>query len=298
MREETLARVPSLSGLYATALSRSARHVLRTSGGATALPEVTYEAHGLQADVEQLAAYQQLVGEPGTDELPAGYVHVLAFPLAMALMVRSDFPLPVLGMVHIANHVTQHRPVLLGEELSARASAINPTRHRRGTQLELALEIRSGRELVWQGSSTYLAPKRHLPHLPEAGPSPQLPEEPAQPTALWHLGPQVAKRYAEVSGDRNPIHVSRLGAKLFGFARPIAHGMYTAARALAEVGPRRGPAFDWRVRFAKPVMLPSTVALHISPDGQGVSFHGYRAGKDRTHFTGSVRPRWEPRRAR
>ncbi|MEK8226155.1 hypothetical protein NKG05_08895 [Oerskovia sp. M15] len=57
------------------------------------LPDVAYRV----ADVptaglsDHLAAYQRLLGERVCDTLPAGYLHVLAFPLATALMVRGDF---------------------------------------------------------------------------------------------------------------------------------------------------------------------------------------------------------------
>ncbi|HLT83829.1 MAG TPA: hypothetical protein VKZ83_06320, partial [Phototrophicaceae bacterium] len=107
MREQQLDAVPSLGSLYSRALAATARTTLRRGPAATSLPDVAYVAGGLTADPDQLAAYQALLGEPGTDELPAGFVHVLAFPLAMALMVRPDFPLPVLGMVHTANRVEE-----------------------------------------------------------------------------------------------------------------------------------------------------------------------------------------------
>ena len=48
----------------------------------------------------------------------------------------------------------------------------------------------------------------------------------------------VGRAYAEVSGDHNPIHTSRIGARLFGFPRPIAHGMWTQARCLAALPSR------------------------------------------------------------
>ncbi len=60
------------------------------------------------------------MGAVAADVLPAGFVHVLAFPVTTALMVRDDFPLPLLGMVHLANTVTQHRPVRLGEDARRR----------------------------------------------------------------------------------------------------------------------------------------------------------------------------------
>src|SRR6266487_1403229 len=51
-----------------------------------------------------------------------------------------------------------------------------------------------------------------------------------EPHVVWELPADLGRRYAAVSGDRNPIHLYRLTAWLFGFRRPIAHGMWAAAR--------------------------------------------------------------------
>lgn len=292
--EETLAEMPRLGALYSRALGRYASLVLarppRTSGAWAG----TYRVDGVRADPEQLAAYQRLLGEPGTDALPAGYVHVLAFPVAMALMVRPDFPLPVLGMVHTANRVEQHRPVLLGEELSARAWAQSPRAHRKGTLVDLRVDVRSGEELVWEGTSTYLARGTRLPGAVADSPA-SSPEERAGAAgdviALWSLGADTGTRYAEVSGDRNPIHVSRLGARAFGFPRPIAHGMYTASRALAQLARFRGDAFTWDVEFAKPVLLPGRVALAVDASGESVRYTGRHPRSGKVHLTGTLTPR-------
>ncbi|TNC21379.1 hypothetical protein FHE66_00230 [Georgenia sp. 311] len=294
MREHRLDTVPSLGSLYTKALAASARAQLSRRQGSGRLPEVAYVADGLGADPATLSAYQHLLGEAGTDELPAGYVHVLAFPLAMALMVRPDFPLPVLGMVHTANLVEQHRPVLLGEELSARAWAQSPRAHRKGTLVDLRVDVRSGEELVWEGTSTYLARGTRLPGAVADSPA-SSPEERAGSAgdviALWSLGAATGTRYAEVSGDRNPIHVSRLGARAFGFPRPIAHGMYTASRALAQLARFRGDAFTWDVEFAKPVLLPGRVALAVDASGESVRYTGRHPRSGKVHLTGTLTPR-------
>lgn len=292
MREQRLEPVPSLGSLYSRALAATARTTMRRGPAADRLPDVVYVADGLRADPAPLSAYQELLGEPGTDELPAGYVHVLAFPLAMALMVRPDFPLPVLGMVHTANRVVQHRPVTLGEELSARAEARSPRAHRKGTLVDLAVTVEAGGETVWEGVSTYLARGTRLPGAAEEAPSsPTEEEHGGDVVAVWSLGADTGKRYAEVSGDRNPIHVSRLGAKAFGFPRPIAHGMYTASRALAQLARFRGDAFTWEVDFAKPVLLPGRVALSVDPAGDGVRYAGRHPRSGRLHLSGTVTPR-------
>ncbi|WP_324649349.1 MaoC/PaaZ C-terminal domain-containing protein [Georgenia sp. H159] len=295
MREQRLDEVPSLGSLYSRALAATARTTMSRGAARDRLPEVAYVADGLRADAATLSAYQELLGEPGTDELPAGYVHVLVFPLAMALMVRPDFPLPVLGMVHIANRVEQHRPVLLGEELTARAQAGDARAHRKGTLVDLTVTVGAGGQTVWEGTSTYLARGTRLPSaITDSAPASL--EERAEDgagdvVALWSLGADTGKRYAEVSGDRNPIHVSRVGAKVFGFPRPIAHGMYTASRALAQVARFRGDAFTWDVEFAKPVLLPGRVALSVDTAGEGVRYTGRHPRSGKLHFSGSVTPR-------
>ncbi|MEV4339612.1 MaoC/PaaZ C-terminal domain-containing protein [Streptomyces sp. NPDC049590] len=92
---------------------------------------------------------------------------------------------------------------------------------------------------------------------------PSLP--PLPPVAEWRLGADVGRRYGAVSGDRNPIHLYPLTARLFGFPRPVAHGMWTLARCLAAHG---GPAATVvRARFRAPVPLPGTVTY--GADGGG-----------------------------
>ncbi|UNX54581.1 hypothetical protein MF406_17135 [Georgenia sp. TF02-10] len=292
-REQVLPTMPSLGRLYTRAVGRTrslvlARRSVLAGGG---LPPVVLRVDGVRADPAQLADYQHLLGEPGTDVLPAGYVHVLAFPLAMAVLVREDFPLPALGMVHVANHVQVLRQTRLGETFTVRAWAQDARQHARGTEVDLVVAVTAGPgagELVWRGVSTYLAKGRPPAGL-AVGPARERPEPPALPavpTAQWRLGADVGKRYAAVSGDRNPIHVSRLGARMFGFPRPIAHGMYTAARALAATGAGRQGRFTWTATFATPVLLPATVAF--GTDGQRYAAWDPRSGKP--HLQGAVRP--------
>src|SRR5690606_37958272 len=232
-----------------------------------------------------------LLGEPGTDVLPAGYVHVLAFPVAVAVMARADFPLPLLGMVHLANDVEQRAPLRLGDRLAVRAWAEDLRLHRAGTQVDLVTEVDRDGETVWRGVSTYLAKGRTVAGAAAAEPGER--DVPALPPVAgqWRLRPDVGRRYAAVSGDRNPIHTIALGAKLFGFPRAIAHGMYTAARALATVVVARGDAFRWTVEFGKPVLLPGTVTFGLGVRATGGhDYAGWDARSGKRYLTGAVTP--------
>ena len=295
MTEVALPRVPSLGGLYGRGVLASAR--LAASRGrpaSRALPDVTYVVDDVRADPAHLTSYQHLLQEPGTDVLPAGYVHVLAFPVATALMVRPDFPLPLLGMVHLANRVEQHRPLTLGDRLGVRAWAQDLRPHRAGTQVDLVTEVRADGGLAWRGVSTYLAKGVRLPDAPrddsrsDDSPRPQF--TPPVRTGRWELAADVGRRYAAVSGDRNPIHLSPLTARALGFERAIAHGMYTASRALADVGAARGEAFAWSVDFAAPVLLPATPDVRVAPDADGYGFTVWHPRSGRLHLSGTVTP--------
>ena len=280
-----LPEVPALGGLFARGAGLSLARRVRS--GPTVLPDVEYVVRGVRASSDHLTEYQHLLGESASDVLPAGFVHVLAFPVATALMVRPDFPLPLVGLVHLANHVTQLRPVLLTDVLDVRASAAGLRAHRSGTQVDLVTEVSVDGSVAWRGVSTYLARGLYLAGSVEESTDTFVPPT---PTGRWTLDGDVGRRYAAVSGDRNPIHLSALSAKALGFPRAIAHGMYTASRALADVGAGRGDAFEWSVEFVKPVLLPGTVTVRIARSSEGFTFAGWDSRSDKPHLTGSVTP--------
>ena len=290
--EVELDRAPDLRRLYARGVADTVgalgRSVTVTEGD---LPDEALVLRGVWADVDRLTAYQRLVDEPVSDALPAGFVHVLTFPIAIALMVRADFPLPLIGMVHLANRVTQHRVITADEPLDLEVHATGLRQHRAGVSVDLVARARVHDGVVWQGASTYLAKGARMAG---AGAGELADERSAfvapVPTGQWRFDADAGRRYAAVSGDRNPMHTSRLAARAFGFPGRIAHGMYTAARALAAVGSSRGAAFDWAVEFARPVLLPSSVTVRVAPDDDGFVLAAWDARSGKPHLTGAVRP--------
>ncbi|MFF9508037.1 MaoC/PaaZ C-terminal domain-containing protein [Streptomyces sp. NPDC014724] len=229
-----------------------------------------------------LASYHRICGFPDAGPLPLTYPHVLGFPLAMRLMTARSFPLPVVGLVHTWIEITRHRaaPVTDPLELTVYADGLTP--HRRGTEVTMVTEARSGGELVWESHSGYLS--RHpttttiAPGTVGAAPATELPA-----VAEWRLPGDLGRRYGGVSGDRNPIHLYPLTAQLFGFRRAIAHGMWTVARCLAEADDP-GRIRSVRADFKAPVLLPATVTY--AADGSGSRFQ-LRSGS-RVHLTGST----------
>lgn len=279
---------PSLGVLYAKALGLQAKGLLPGKKPTNmALPEVEHRVAGLRVDRDRLVAYQRLMGDTVREELPSVFVHGLTFPVAMSVMVRGDFPLPLLGMVHVANSVRHVRPISPAAELEVLAYATELRGHRSGTQLDLVAEVREDGELLWRGVSTYLARGIWLRAKPAREQAPREPYVAPMRTGSWVLAADTGRAYAAVLGDYNPIHLWAPAAKALGMKRAIAHGMYLAGRALAGGAPH-GAGYSWDIDFATPVFLPSAVDVSLARQGDRTEFSGWGARSGKPHFAGSI----------
>lgn len=270
MTVKELSTAPGLTAQYAKAVLGGLRKSRRDT-----LPDLEYVRTNVIVDPRHLAAYNRVCGFRLTDELPATYPHILAFPLQIALMTEPGFPFPLLGMVHIANRITQRRPVRIGEELTLRVRTQNLRPHEKGTQFDVVSEVHTAdtEDAVWIDTSTYLR-RGGNPESASGRSEVASRLAPPAPEAVWQVPADTGRRYAEVSGDRNPIHLYRLTARMFGFRSAIAHGMWTKARSLAAFEGGLPKAYTVDVQFKRPVLLPAKIAFtswqtgDAAPDGQ------------------------------
>ena len=268
-----------------------ARAALTARGRGGGLPETLVSQHGVVVDRARLAAYDRVCGYVVRDALPSTYLHVLSFGLQTRLMAERDFPLPLPGLVHVANTLALHRVVDAGETLSLAVRAEALRAHPRGAQVDLVSTASVGDEVVWSGRSTYLAKGASAPGESSASDVDGLPAlgTDTPPTARWRVPADTGRRYAAVSGDVNPIHLAAPAARAFGFPRAIAHGMWTAARCLASLEAWTPPAHEVRIAFRRPVLLPSSVELRTRPADGGWLF-GLASRSGTEHLRGTVRP--------
>jgi acyl dehydratase len=280
MSGPTLTAPPSLLPLYAKAAATSPLHRGDT------LPDSVYTLTDQRIDRDHLAAYQRVCGFPVADLLPATYLHVLAFPLSVALMSERSFPFPLVGLVHVANSITVARPVRADETVSFTVRADDLRPHPAGRQFDLLAEASVDGEVVWSGRSAYL--RRGTPAEKRDTPKPRE-QQPAPGTVVQVRVPgDIGRRYAAVSGDRNPIHLYGLTAKAFGFPSAIAHGMWVKARTLAALQGRLPDAFTADVSFKLPVLLPATLAVGAEATDSGWTLDVRSAKSGKPHLAGTI----------
>jgi acyl dehydratase len=239
---------------------------IRKTGGeftglAVTRPPVTIER-------DHVDAYAAVCEFPTKDTVPLPYPHLLAFPLHMAMMTDQAFPAPAIGTVHLGNSITAHRPITIGDTVLVSASVGPSTPHPKGTTYDFVTSVTVDGETVWEETSTYLRRGRgdetasSGSSFPDAAPN----------GVVWRLGGDLGRRYAAVSGDHNPIHLYPLTAKVLGFPRQIAHGMWTMARCIAALENRLPDAVRVDVAFRKPVLLPGSVAFGSAALDDGYAF--------------------------
>lgn len=284
---------PSFGPLFAKAALSGLR---RGGSGSAELPSTVYARARVPVSAADLASYDRVCGFRLSDELPPTYPHMLGFPLQMKLMTDRDFPFPPIGTVHVANRISVLRPLRVTDKLELRVYAQNLRPHRKGLRFDLVTESHVDGELAWHEVSTYLrrggagaaAQAEGDLRTAEQGEGHLQPAETREPSAVWQVAEDAGRRYAEVSGDANPIHLHALTAKLFGFPRAIAHGMWTKARCLALLEGRLPDAYTVDVTFAKPVLLPSEVAFSTSLTNGHRDFELYNAKSGKPHIQGTI----------
>jgi MaoC like domain len=304
MKTVSLTSPPNILPLYARAAAPmvpGASLLPFVPGGGGEIPEIELELTGVKTDPEALASYTKVCGFALRDHLPVTYPHLLAFPLQMAVMADGSFPFGAVGLVHIENRIAQRRPIAVGEELTI---CVRPTRlapHPKGKTFTLQTVVLSGEEVVWDETSTFL---RRGKGDPDAAPTPaefavssdgddkgqtqRIEDAPA--SAEWRLGGDLGRRYASVSGDRNPIHMHTLTAKPLGFPAAIAHGMWTKARCMAALESRLPDAFTAGVRFRKPILLPARVEFASAEAGDAeINFSVRDAKHKQPHLDGRIK---------
>jgi acyl dehydratase len=288
----TLESPPQILAAYARAagsLVPGAGRLPFFPGHGETIPELERELPALAPDPGRLERYCEVCGfRWPRASLPVTFPHVAAFPLHLALMTDGRFPFSAIGLVHTENEITQTRAIAAGETLAVRVYATPLEPHRRGRTFTIVTQVSAGGQSVWRERSVMLRREGNSPevvHTREPEP------EPVAGTVEWELPGDLGRRYAAISGDRNPIHLNKYAAKALGFPRTLAHGMWTKARCLAALEDELPSALTASARFRKPVLLPRTVSFGFEQRGRATAFalHAERS-PDVIHLEGSAEP--------
>jgi hypothetical protein len=211
---------------YLAVLLASRKHAATVE----ALPAVTLVRPQVALDAAHIARYASVCGLDAAQGVPISYPQLLTFPLLMEFFSSGECPWPAMGTVHLANRIVQHQCLNARDRVRVEVQTGRLLAHERGQIFELDLRILRADTLVWEATQTLLrlgvkqpAGAAYASRLNTALPL-------SHQADFWTPA-NIGRRYGRVTGDLNPIHLSALSARLFGFRRAIAHGLWTQARA-------------------------------------------------------------------
>ena len=247
-----------------------------------------FEAELTDVSVTQLSEYQSICGFAESKIVPLTMPQVIAAPLHMAVLTHRSFPLPALGIVHVSSRITQERAIMSHEKLDIRVWVEGQRQARKGVEIDLMTEVKANGAQVWSSVTTCLsmAAKGHG----QKTATEPIPEPTPTRSAVWKMPSDLGRRYGTIAGDRNPIHLWPITAKLFGFKRHIIHGMWLLARAVAELDDDLGEGrVEVDVAFKRPVFLPGTATFSAGLIEDELVFRLDNVEKAKTHLYGAVR---------
>ena len=278
-------KLPSAIALNLGALRSSSKRNVAVE----ALPEITYVRPSVTIDAKRVKAYAKVCGFTEAHGVPMLVPHMDAFPLAMMLFGSKAFPWPAMGLVHLANSAKLLKRINVGDKLRIEVRTGELYKHDKGQVFTLHVRALRDGVVVWESTWTLLRMGVKQPRGPEYV-SQINDERPLAHQADFFAGAGIGRSYGRVSGDVNPIHLSALTAKFLGFKEPIAHGMWTKARALAVLMPREAvDQAEVIVEFKTPLFLPARASLWANR-GEGEAIFEVRNAKgDKPHLRGQVR---------
>lgn len=252
-------------------LARALATSTKRPGPVSVLAPVSLALPRVVLDARHIARYAAVCGYAPASTVPLTYPQMLTFPLVMHYMTSGACPWPAMGTVHLANAITQHAPLAAGDAVRVELDTGDLQAHEKGQVFTLVLRVRreATGECVWQATQTLLrtgvTPAAGLPFLADPAPD----ETPLFPHAGFEAPADIGRRYAPVSGDYNPIHLSPCMARLLGFQQAIAHGLWTQARALALFQPDGVfAAATLHTLFHRPLRLPAQATLWQTQQGR------------------------------
>lgn len=285
-------RMPAVSRYFTRALLGRRSALVPEGQG---VPRLEGSVATVRASRRHLDRYREVCGFSDDRLLPITYPHVVAMPLQFAILTHPRFVVRLMGLIHVANEILQSRPLPADRAFGLRCWIEGHRVVDRGHEFDLFSAAEDTDGTAWLEKSTLLARRpssgkpgarsaRQALRYEKPGASDQVQQ------AHIDVPRAVGRRYGWLSGDLNPIHLADRGARIFGFDRAVAHGMWSMARAVAALGAGAlAPPVQLHVEFKFPLFMPAVARLeHWAHEGRRV-FVLKDAASDRPHLAGSTR---------
>jgi len=284
------ARAPAVWPMYPKIMV-SRKPSLVPEGGD--VPRIEARLSKVAIDRKHLAQYSDVCGAAAGATLPIAYPHVLAMPLHLAMLGAEAFPVKLFGLVHVQNRIAMRQPLSAEEPAEIRAWVEGHRETERGQEFDLHTDYVVAGEALWEETCTFLARRKPAPGAAKNNISRSVegaPDGVAVKSSSFRAPAGLGRRYGFISGDVNPIHMSDLTARAFGFPRAIAHGMWSLGRLASDFEPEQfNGGCELSVTFKLPIFMPAWLMLQRWPIENGAGFALRDGQGEKPHLVGTLK---------
>ena len=222
--------------------------------------------YDVNIDLKQLSDYKQLFNFKS--DIPITFWFLIAQRAHLDLMIQRGFPLRIPGLIHAENEIKLHVEETTKEYLSVEIYCSVIKTDKKYHQVWFDVDVLRGDKKQVTVRTLYLS--RNNDHNEKSQPTNRNNEFELEKNdfkkleSVW-VSSEDIKRYAQISGDKNPIHTNKMIAKLFGFKGAIVHGWYLASlvqskhELVSKVSVR-----STKIHFLNPIMAISNFYIQKS----------------------------------
>ncbi len=212
---------------------------------------------------------------PGGIVAPPMFGVTVSWDAVMKAVMDPDLHADLLRLVHGEQDMEFPNPIRPGDVISATGKIISIETKATGETMTVELNAANQKGQPVQ-KTLFIAFIRGARNRDAAAAEPRA-AEPDRDAPIFSVAQTIDQdqtyRYAEASGDRNPIHVDENIAKMAGLPGIIVHGLCTMAFTskvvidkLCAGDPTRLKRL--RVRFSRPVLPGQTITTKVWADGE------------------------------
>ncbi|MFA9290209.1 MAG: MaoC/PaaZ C-terminal domain-containing protein [Solirubrobacteraceae bacterium] len=260
----------------------------KRSGDLKSYPKIVVRSSSFDFDQKKVDYFAKLAGFKSDSKiLPSIYIHLIGFKLQMELIFHEDFPFPAMGMVNISNKAIQLRPFTLNEIKKVECYLEEPKEHSRGFVYTVVSKVYDENNIII--SENYAKQLKILKKSENNSSAKKEFKAIEGNEREFSYYANSGRSFSKVSGDINPIHLFALTAKLFGFKKQIAHGMFSSSRILAQLE-KETPllnSFEFYTEYKQPIFLPSKSKFITQKKADNeIAFELVNSEKKKPHVVG------------
>ncbi|TLU61682.1 hypothetical protein FE810_14340 [Thalassotalea litorea] len=207
-----------------------------------------------RANEKQQQKFRKAMQISPDQSLPISFEFISAFPFMLQVMADIRFAYPALGLIHLSSEFQRHCQLDRSQPFDLQFNLVQGIEHPKGKLIEMRIEFYQREKLCLTNTNVMLKRIKGA----DGAPKSERARLPFQQQYFLAINHKLARRYAKVSGDYNPIHLYDFSAKLFGFDRAIIHGMYLCHRLLLD---KKITSEHCKIGFKKPCKLPQKIGV-------------------------------------